>query len=393
MSSRWQIVIASMGMSFVLGACGGSTPPASTTATATASSDGTSGASTDSTSPSSSSARRRRRRSHGSSDATASASDSSSTHADDTEADDASSADDLPLDPPSLVAGTGVTLRAPRGSSSLPVGAGFLHAHRRIQMVVAVAQGDEAVLHGVEASLGADADELSHEDVTINGRPARMVVDSQMAGDIELERVWILMRSTAAEGGNRAIAIVAAYLADRSERLRPLVRASLLSTVWDTTAPIEPERAVGYRLATPPEGLVAEPQVVSTLTYAMPGTTPTPASGNPALLVVPIPMQIPAAQRSTACEQILLQAGPVSEDSVTRRATISMEDATGCEVYGTQTLEDPTPGGPTEIATYAALLFVGDASFMIAGFVDSRQSATWAPRFSAAARTVIPVAR
>jgi hypothetical protein len=375
-------VACSLFGSILLAACG-QPQPATSSSTATASTDTTSG------SDASSTPRRRRRRSSGSSAASTTHEDTGSTTSEASDAGD----DELPLDPPTVVPGTGVTLRPPLGSRPLPVGAGFVHARRRIQMVVATARGDEAVVHGVEASLGADADELSHEDVTIGGRPTRLVVDTQMAGDIELERVWIFTRSTAAEGGDRALAIVAAYQSDRSERLRPLVRAALLSTVWDTSTPIEPERAVGYHLVTPPEGLVAEPQVVSTLTYAVPGSTPTPASGNPALLVVPIPMQIPAAQRVSACEQILVQAGPVSADTITSRATITMEDATGCEVFGTQTLEHPAEGGPSEIATYAALIFVGDASFMVAGFVDARERETWAPRFSAAARTVAPVPR
>lgn len=382
MNLGWKtLALAPLALALLLGACGGGSQT-SATGTATASADdGSSGG--DDASDASSSTHRRRRRRHGS---------GSSDSADASDASDASDAgdeaDELPLDEPTLVPGTGVTVRPPRGSQPLPVGAGFMHARRRIQMVVAVAQGDEGVLHSVEASLGADADELSHEDVTLGGRSARLVVDSQMAGDIELERQWVLVRE-----GDRAMAIVAAYLADRSERLRPLVRAALMSTEWDTTVALDPERAVGFRLTAPPTGLVVESQVVSTLTYAMPGTAPTPASGNPALLVVPIPMQIPAAQRAQVCEQVLLQAGPVSADSVTSRNAIDEDGIVGCEVFGTQELEDPAEGGPTEIATFASILFIGDASFMVAGFVDARQRDTWAPRFSAAARTVSPVAR
>jgi hypothetical protein len=376
MITGWKTT-ALVALALALGACGSSGTASPSTGTATASADGTSGG--DATDTTGSAPRRRRRRTHG---------EGTSADASDTSDTSDASGDELPLDPPTVVPGTGVTVSPPRGSRPLPVGAGFVHARRRIQLVVAVAQGDEGVLHGVEASLGADADVIAEEDVQIGTRTAHLVVDSQMAGEIELERQWILVRD-----GDRAMAIVGAYLADRSERLRPLVRAALMSAEWDTTQALDPERAVGFRLASPPEGLEAEHQVVSTLTYAMPGTAPTPASGNPALLVVPIPMQIPAVQRASACEQILLQAGPVEEDSVTSRATIATDDAEGCEVFGTQELEAPVAGGPTEIATYAAIVFVGDASFMVAGFVDAHQRETWAPRFSAAARTVAPVAR
>lgn len=380
MGNRWTWKVAQVVLALtVLSACGGSAPASSggtTTASADDGSGSTSGGET------SSGTRRRRRRSHGSSSASASGDEGTS------ESSESTSGDELPLDEATLVEGTGVTVRPPRGSQPLPVGAGFVHVRRRIQMVVAVAQGDEDVRRAVADSLGADADELSHEEVTIDGRATRLVVDSQMMGDTELERMWILMTD-----GDRAMAIVAAYLADRSERLRPLVRASLLSTHWDTTVALEPERAVGFRLATPPEGLVVEPQVVSTLTYAPPGMAPTPASGHPALLVVPVPMQLPADQRTAACERILLQVGPVSEDTVTARSTIDEEGTTGCEVMGAQELDAPTAGGPSEIATYAALVFVGDAPFMVAGFVDAAQRETWLPRFSAGARTVGPTPR
>lgn len=355
----------------LLVACGGSSPPPASTA-----GDGTASASSGDEA-SSGSHRRTRRRRH--TDASASADEAGDTG--ETEA------GELPLDPRHDVPGTGVTLRAPRGSEPAPVGAGFIHARRRIQIVVAVAQGDDEVLEGVEASLGAGAEEVEHEDITVQGRTARLIVDRQETPDVELERVWLLARE-----GNRVMAIIGAYVADRSERLRPLVRASLLSAEWDPAAALDPEAAAGYRL-TPPEGLVAEPQVVSTLSYTEPGHTASPQSGHPALLVVPVPLALPADRRGALCHQILTQAGPVSEDTMVRQASIEGDDVSGCEVYGTQELTVSGEGGLTEIATYAALVFIGEASFMVAGFSDARQRETWEPRFSAAARTVAAVPR
>jgi hypothetical protein len=354
-------------------ACGGSSQPAAS------SGDGTATASTsgDDASSSGSHGRRTRRRRH-TDDASASADDTSDTGA---------GSGELPLDPRADVPGTGVTLRAPRGSEPAPVGAGFIHARRRIQIVVAVAQGDDQVLEGVQASLAAGAEEVEHEDITVQGRAARLIVDRQETPDVELERVWLLARE-----GHRVMAIIGAYVADRSERLRPLVRASLLSAEWDPASTLDPEAAAGYRL-TPPEGLAAEPQVVSTLSYTEPGQTASPQSGHPALLVVPVPLALPAERRTSLCHQILTQAGPVSEDTMVRQASIEGDDVSGCEVYGTQELTVSGEGGLTEIATYAALVFVGDASFMVAGFSDARQRETWEPRFSAAARTVAAVPR
>lgn len=344
--------------------CGGSTPASGSSTTASATSD-------DSTETGHRHRRRRRASTSGSETATA----------------DAEDAPEFPLDDRTDVPGTGVSMRAPRGSDPAPVGAGFIHERRRVQILVAVANGSDEMLSGFVGSLSAGAEEVESEDVTIGGHPAHLVIDTQENGEVELERVWILIRD-----GDHAMAVVGAYTSDRSERLRGLVRASVLSTEWDADATIEPERAVGFRL-TAPDGLVPEPQVVNTLTYAAPGGGMSPASGQPAMLLVPLPIQVPAAQRDEYCEEILLQAGPVGEDTVVSRAEIETETMQGCEVFGTQEIPEPIEGGPTELATYAAIVFLDGASFMVAGFVDSAQRDTWAPRFSAAARTVGAVPR
>jgi hypothetical protein len=348
----------------LLGGCG-STPAAGTTTASSASGDDAS---------ETGHRHRRRRRSSSSGSETASS-------------DSESGAEEFPLDDRTDVPGTGVSMRAPRGSDPAPVGAGFIHQRRRVQILVAVARGSEEMLDGFIGSLSAGAEEVESEDLTIGGHPAHLVIDTQENGEVELERVWILVRD-----GDHAMAIVGAYTSDRSERLRGLVRASVLSTEWDANATIEPERAVGFRL-TAPDGLVAEPQVVNTLTYAAPGATMSPASGRPAMLLVPLPIQVPAAQRAEYCEQILLQAGPVGEDTVVSRAEIESDGVEGCEVFGTQEIPEPLEGGPSELATYAAIIFLDEASFMVAGFVDAAERDTWTPRFSAAARTVGPVAR
>ncbi len=358
-SMAWCLVVG------VLLGCGGPSTPASSTASVTSGDESTS------------TPRRRRRR--------------RSSHETTTAETSAGSADDelpeFPLDDRTDVPGTGVSMRAPRGSDPAPVGAGFIHGRRRVQILVAVASGTDELLGGFIGSLSANAEEVESEEVEIGGHTAHLVIDTQENGDVELERVWILVRE-----GDHAMAVVGAYTSDRSERLRGLVRASVLSTEWDAAATIEPERAVGFHL-TAPDGLVAEPQVVNTLTYAAPGAGMSPASGRPAMLLVPIPIQVPESQRDDYCEEILLQAGPVGEDTVVSRAEIETETMEGCEVFGTQEIPEPIEGGPTELATYAAIVFLEDASFMVAGFVDAAERDAWAPRFSAAARTVGPVAR
>lgn len=344
----------------VLLGCGGTAPAASTTDSSSTSGDDAADTGH----------RHRRRRRASTSDSDASA-----------------DAEEFPLDDRTDVPGTGVSMRAPRGSDPAPVGAGFIHQRRRVQILVAVASGTDEMLEGFVGSLSAGAEEVESEEVTIGGHPAHLVIDTQESGEVELERVWVLIRDA-----GHAMAVVGAYTSDRSDRVRGLVRASVLSTEWDSSATIEPERAVGFRL-TAPDGLVAEPQVVNTLTYAAPGTSMSPASGRPAMLLVPLPLQVPAAQRADYCEQILLQAGPVAEDTIVSRAAIETDTIEGCEVFGTQEIPEPTEGGPSSLATYAAIVFLDTASFMVAGFVDATQRDTWTPRFSAAARTVGPAAR
>ena len=62
---------------------------------------------------------------------------------------------------------------------------------------------------------------------------APVILQRQLGLEVELERQWILVRD-----GDRAMAIVGAYLADRSERLRPLVRAALAAAEMTPCQPI-----------------------------------------------------------------------------------------------------------------------------------------------------------
>ena len=91
-----------------------------------------------------------------------------------------------PLDPRRLVAGTGVSLRAPRGSEPTPFGAGFVHRARRIQMLVAAAQGSEQVLDAFRRGVDNEADVVATESVRISAREAILHIDRQETGE-ELE--------------------------------------------------------------------------------------------------------------------------------------------------------------------------------------------------------------
>lgn len=288
----------------------------------------------------------------------------------------------LPLDPMRHVPGTGVSMRAPRGSEPTPFGAGFVHRARRIQMLVAAAQGDAEVIATFERGIAADAESLETEEVEVAGRAVTLHVDHQETGqDLLLERVWVLVTE-----GDRAFVVAGAYDASRSERVRDLVRASVLTATWDPAAPLDPEAAVGFRL-TAPTGLVLDRSTTGSVTYGVEGQMVPPVVGSPTLFLIAVPAQVPLAQRDDACEPILFQAGPITDDHVRTRGRIETDTVEGCEITGWQENERPD-GTTTPLATYAAVVYLADETFLVAGVVAETDRDTWLPRFAEAARTV-----
>jgi hypothetical protein len=290
--------------------------------------------------------------------------------------------EEFPLDAPAVVPGTGITLRPPRGSDLLPTGAGFVHTRRRIQILVAETAGPASLIASFREQLLADAEpEGEPETITLSGVEATLGVDRQESGEVELERVWLY-----AQEGNRAVAVIGAYVSDRSERYRGLVRAALTSAAWDRALPIDAEQALGFGLTV--EGLVLDRSSSSPLVYGLAGAAVPPSPAEPRLFVMALPVAVPASQRSEVCEALLLQAGPVGEDSVQDRHDIETDELEGCEVEGLQENEDPDEGEPESATTYAAVLFHDDGVFMVAGLVDAALRETWIGRFREASRTL-----
>lgn len=291
-------------------------------------------------------------------------------------------ASEFPLDDLVAVPGTGIRLRAPRGSDLLPTGAGFVHSRRRLQVLVAETQGPDDQLEAFRSQLIEGAEE-EVEPVTIDfgGVEATLGVDRQTSGDMELERVWLFARS-----GDRAVAVIGAYLAERSERYRDLVTASVRSAVWDRETPIDAEQALGFALTV--EGLTLDRGSSSPVVYTLPDATVPPSPAEPRLFVMSIPVAVPAAQRAEVCEEILFQAGPVSEDNARSHGEIETDELEGCEVEGLQENESPEEGEPDAAMTYAAIVFHDDGTFMVAGIVDAAAREQWIERFQAATRTL-----
>jgi len=308
------------------------------------------------------------------------ATEDESTGGDRADAEETSS--EFPLDDLVSVPGTGIHLRAPRGSDLLPTGAGFVHSRRRLQVLVAETQGPDDQLDAFRAQLIEGAEE-EVEPITIDfgGVEATLGVDRQTSGEMELERVWLYARS-----GDRAVAVIGAYLAERSERYRELVTASVRSAVWDRETPIDAEQALGFALTV--EGLVLDRGSSSPVVYTLADAAVPPSPAEPRLFVMSLPVAVPAAQRAEVCEEILFQAGPVSEEHARNHEDIRTDELEGCEVEGLQENASPEEGEPDAAMTYAAILFHDDGTFMVAGIVDAERRDEWIERFQAASRTL-----
>jgi hypothetical protein len=273
-------------------------------------------------------------------------------------------------------------MRLPQGAEATEIGAGFVNERDRYLIRVAVANGSSETLDQLVRSMRSDAEEISTEMITVQNRPARIVVDRQRHANLDLERVWVFVRE-----GDQALVAVGAYAVGSPDETRETVRNTILSTEWTPSVAVDPEVAAGFRL-TAPEGLAPDPQIANTLTYLTPGTELSPATGRPAMLVVPLPFDVPVAERVEFCTRILPEAGPVGEDTVLARGEIATPTLQGCEVFGRESIPEPIAGGPSELATYAAIVFTDDTSFMVVGSVDAAQRDAWAPKFSEATRTV-----
>ncbi|MDQ3032918.1 MAG: hypothetical protein M3Y87_10910 [Myxococcota bacterium] len=284
---------------------------------------------------------------------------------------------DFPLGPRIAIPGTGISVEPPRGSERSGVGSTLVHPRRRIQIVIAAAEGDLSVHQQFRTGLRAEAEEIESEEIEINGEPATLIVDRMSQGDVELERVWAIQRN-----GTRSGAVMGVYAADRAEVLRDYLRASIRTMQLDPSVAIDPEVALGWRVQ-PGEGLQLVRAASTNVSYSPDGQPP-PGVGAPMLLLMPLPVEVPASERAALCPQILAQLVQVSSADAAQ-GTIDAGEVTGCDTSATTT-DEP------RLTTYAALVFRGDAAFMVVASANAAPRSPWLQRFRAAARTLEPVA-
>ena len=278
------------------------------------------------------------------------------------------------------VPGTGVQLRPTEGAVPVKLGGGFADLEYRVQFIVGVAEGDEEVQRQFRQGIvRANAEEQDREAVKIGADDGVLVRDEPEVGDKKVERQWLLLQR-----GDRAMAAMAVYPKDASKSLRSVIKTSLTTLAWNAEAPIDPEKAVGVRLAAV-QGMHLDRSTSGVVAYVDDKLKARPKTGDPVLVVLPLPLQVPAEQRSEACKSILRQTGPLGDEEPEMDATIEQDDLEGCEMIGVKTEDVDSP-----IAAYVAVVFHAKSpgAFLVTGSVNKKAKGPWMDRFRQAARTL-----
>jgi hypothetical protein len=188
-------------------------------------------------------------------------------------------------------------------------------------------------------------------------------------------RVWLI-----AERGDRLLALLATYR-ESDAAVDRLVQSSLRSVLWDPAAELAPSEAIGVSVG-PVEGLSADRSTLGTLALTEGGAAFPPPQGEPILFVLPLAAGMPAERTLSACMNVLDDARVIVEGEG-EPAELELEDAWGCERFGShRTRTDEL------LFAYAAVLFLPPGPVLLTGMVRQDRREQWAPRFSAAARTV-----
>jgi len=142
----------------------------------------------------------------------------------------------ITLGDPIEVPGTGVTMRVPEGAQRMPMSAGFIAMRERVQISVAVLEGDPDLLESIRTGGMQDApDPAAEEEVEISGVTGRLGRDQVQTQQGVLERQWLLVHD-----GTRGLGIVATYEGSRARGYRRPLHDALEAMLF-------PEAQVGER--------------------------------------------------------------------------------------------------------------------------------------------------
>lgn len=277
-----------------------------------------------------------------------------------------------------LVPGTGVTLRPPAGSRAMPFGAGFLAMRHRVQLSVVVAEGGPEIVEAMRTGGAPGAPEPEGvTEVEVSGATGRMGRDRMQSQAGALERYWLLVHD-----GERGMGVIATYEGSRAPMVRAGVQQVLESVTWDRDAELDAGAALGIEIGDV-EGLERARRSTANLVMVEPDAPFPPEAGQPVITLSPLPMQVPEAQRTAACEQLIARFVPAAEDAIILDRSIEGEGALpGCERLATADAETGS------VLVYAALLFNGPLPIMVTASAEADAVDTWRPRFTAAARSV-----
>ncbi len=285
----------------------------------------------------------------------------------------------LTLGEPTLVPGTGVTLRPPAGAIPMPFGAGFVSMRHRIQIAVVVAVGPPTLLDAVRSGGQGSAPEPTHvEDVTIAGQSGRLGRDGIATSAGELERTFLLVHD-----GQRGLGVVATYEMSRGPQVRDMLRESLGGVSWDRQAPLDAAVALGIEVAAV-DGFTPSRSTTANVVLLGRGVNFPPEPGQPIVTISALPMQLANERTDQVCAQIVARLLPVPTTDIEHEGTISDGPLPGCERLATAENAD------RRLAAYAALIFNGATPYLVTGSVDAQQLGRWRPRFASAARAIRP---
>jgi len=283
----------------------------------------------------------------------------------------------ITLGEPTEVPGTGVTMRVPEGAQRMPMSAGFIAMRERVQISVAVLEGDPGLLESIRTGGMQNAPEPTEVDeVEISGVTGRLGRDQVRTQQGVLERQWLLVHD-----GTRGLGIVATYEGSRARGYRRPLHEALENVQWDNEGALDPSEALGIAVG-PAEGLQVSNRTTANLVMLEPDGAYPPQPGQPVLTVSPLPMRIPEDRAMGLCPQLAARFMAAPEEEVQDEQDIEGE-LRGCERVITTDL----PTGERVMA-YAAVLFHQGVPILVTGFAGADAIDTWRPRFNSAARTV-----
>ncbi|MCA9607439.1 MAG: hypothetical protein KC619_17655 [Myxococcales bacterium] len=284
----------------------------------------------------------------------------------------------LEVGEPTEVPGTGVTMRAPANAQPMPFAAGFLALRERVQISVAVVEGEAEVLEALRTGGDPNAPQPAAEaPFEIAGQTGRLGRDEIRTQQGVLERQWLL-----AHDGTRGLGVIATYEGNRARGYRRPIRQMLESVAWDRAAELDASAALGLDVG-PVEGLELSHRSTANLVLLTPNATFPPQPGQVVLTVSPLPARVPEDRAMGICPQLAARFLPAPEDDVTHEADVEGGSLQGCERVATAELPDGT-----RVAAYAAVLFHEGTPILVTGSVAEGDLTTWQPRFTAAAQSV-----